>query len=604
VTKVYDKQMNFLAELENATAINVSTPTNELWKAGFTLPYDDPDTQYCKPFNRVRLYDNTGDEIGLFRIMKNKIVKDGEKLWEFKLEHVLATLIDPSIPGYYQTVNQTTRYNIEFLLSFQHQEDWVAGKIDFERMFWYKYENENGIYNALQAVPKPFDEPYLWTFDTSTYPWTLNLVQPSVEPVARIRAGYNMKGITKDEDPTKVITRIYALGYGEGINQLSLKDYTGDKDYIEAEQDLIDKYGIVDYIKVDRRYENAESLYAYAKSILNEYKIPPVTYKIDAADVYQITGLPIDKFSSGDIVRVTDTDLNLDFDARIMKVNKPDIKGQPGNVGLEINRKVMDIGDQQNEAREKARINDVYAMGSGSIDSNDYADNCDGTHPAKIISFIHGDVVNVNEMLLTYETEAFRAYSQATEGGGGQTTSAGGGQTTSAGGGQTTTSTADHSHKMFHLYDSTGVQDPGTFYGYYGRDNAGAELSGYLPWYPAHIYTFSADGAHAHSVSDHQHSVDDHSHTVSDHQHSVLHGIYELGTLPTGVTVTVDGNEVTGLGLNETNVNIVPYLSKDSSGRIERNKNHVIEITPNGLGRISATVVKKVFSQSRGQYTA
>src|SRR5699024_8756044 len=135
------KQMNELATLENATAINIDTPENELWTAGFTLPLDDPKNEYCKPFNRVRIYDN-GEEVGLFRIMKNKVSKkDGEKLHEYKCEHVLGTLIDPSVPGYHQTDNRDTKYNINYLLDFQKQKDWVLGQCDFEYLFSYKHEN-------------------------------------------------------------------------------------------------------------------------------------------------------------------------------------------------------------------------------------------------------------------------------------------------------------------------------------------------------------------------------------------------------------------------------------------------------------------------------
>ena len=34
----------------------------------------------------------------------------------------------------------------------------------------------------------------------------------------------NLIGIERDEDPTQVITRLYPLGYGEGVNQLTIKD--------------------------------------------------------------------------------------------------------------------------------------------------------------------------------------------------------------------------------------------------------------------------------------------------------------------------------------------------------------------------------------------
>jgi len=47
-------------------------------------------------------------------------------------------------------------------------------------------------------------------------------------------------------------------------------------------------------------------------------------------------------------------------------------------------------------------------------------------------------------------------------------------------------------------------------------------------------------------------------------------------------------------------VDIVPYLDKDDSGRIRRGAWHTIEIKPNTLGRVVASVVSQIFVQSRG----
>ena len=92
---------------------------------------------------------------------------------------------------------------------------------------------------------------------------------------------------------------------------------------------------------------------------------------------------------------------------------------------------------------------------------------------------------------------------------------------------------------------------------------------------------------------DHMHSLD-----IPSHTHDLQHGIFE-GPTPTAVTVKVDGNIIPGLGTSETNIDIIPYLQKDGSGKIQRGW-HEIEILPNNLGRIVANVVSQVFIQSRG----
>lgn len=596
---IYDKQMNHLVDLENATAINIDTPRNELWTAGFTLPLDDPKVKYCKPFYRVRLYDND-EEIGLFRIMKNKITKkDGKKTWEFKLEHVLGTLIDYAIPGYWQVDNTEVSWVILGLLLYQKQQDWEMGQVDFNYKFSYKFENVNGVYNALMSLTKPFPEPYQWTWDTSTYPWKLNLVRPSDMPKARIRAGYNMKGITKSEDPTKVITRIKGKGYGEGVNQL-------ETDWYEAEPHLIDKYGIIEHIEVDRSIEDQESLDAITKAMLNDYKIPPVTYEIDAAEVHQITGLPIDRFSVGDIVRVTDDDLGEEFDARVESVSKKDVKGNPGDVGLELNRKVRDIADSQKETRERQRIEETYAQGATNIDSSDFADNCDAEHPAILRLYIPEETVKINKMRLSYKTENYRGYTKGNESGGAitvtsesggastQTSSSGGGTSKSTASGGATTQTSDY---------------------YCGDENFCAAFTGESDGGPNHVHVLPNQllthvhevviPSHKHSFStpDHTHTVriPSHKHEVNipSHTHDPIFGIFE-GDKARSVTVEVDGNKIPNLSTDEKDVDLTDYLSKDASGKIKRGEWHEIKITPSGNARIVANVFHQFFIQSRG----
>jgi hypothetical protein len=96
-------------------------------------------------------------------------------------------------------------------------------------------------------------------------------------------------------------------------------------------------------------------------------------------------------------------------------------------------------------------------------------------------------------------------------------------------------------------------------------------------------------------------SVPSHTHSVSipSHSHTLVHGIYS-GPTPTAVTVAVDGNVVPGLGLNETEVSILPYLDRDAGGKITRGF-HEVTITPNALGRANVVVHIQQFIQSRGE---
>lgn len=554
---VYDQNMRRLAVLENASAISYKRKLNDLWEASFTLPANDPKNDYCQPFNFVRIFDGA-KEVGLFRIIQPQLARNsGEKVIQYQCEHVLATLVDDVLFRYHQIggTGIPTADVLDYILSHQTVPRWQLGTVDFTHYFEYKFENEPTLLAALFSVPKPFIDPYQWTFDTSSYPWTLNLVQPDDSQPVYIRYGRNLLGVERTIDATKVVTRLYALGYGEGVNQLGIESVnpTG-KPYIDADTQA--QFGIISDIYVDRRIENAETLYNTAKAYLEQVKIPPVTYKVQAADLFRITENPLDEFVEGKLAKVRDDDLGLEFEARVVSVSKNDVNGAPGNVTLEIANRVADIAADMAEMQRKQRIYETYSQGATNIDSHDFADNCDPDHPAVLRFYVPEEAVRVNKVLLTYRVEAFRAYSRAARDGGGDVISS--------------RPVADETFELDHTWNET---EP-------------------------------APDGHTHEFRDlhiDQTFFRGHTHTIQlpNHRHDIDYGIYQ-GPTPTAVTVLVDGNVVMGLGTSATDVDIVPYLSKDNEGKIARGQWHEITITPNNLGRIVASVVVQLFVQSRG----
>jgi phage minor structural protein len=623
--KVYNQQFQLVAKLENAYGIGYEKRFNEVSLAEFKLPLDDPKNAECNPFNFVEITDKD-DYIGMFRIVPRLTVKsESNREIRYTLRHVISTLLDDVLFRYHQTTNLTTRDNIQYILDQQEIKHWVLGTCAFTRYFHYKYENENGLLGPLFAIPKPFDVEYEWTYDTTVYPFVLNLVAPSTEVSCVIQEAHNQIGIEKEE-PNEIVNRIYPLGYGEGVNKLGIEKVNGGIPYLEDTASIA-KYGLQSYVWCDARFEDANSLKANAQALLKKWANPAPAYRIAAADVSSITHADIHKLKCGRIVRVKDSDLGT-FDLRIMSEKKPDIIGAPGNVDLEVGSLTEDIATVQADLERKMQVNEAYSQGATNIDSYNYADNCDGTHPAVIRFYIPEELVRINKMLLSYETSAFRAYSKATKGGGATTatSSSGGGTTaTSSSGGGVSTSTAsgggtstssagggNHNHVMFNPINEVPGSTPAAQFR--AKAQNGTNVNVNLEAGFADIYTYGASGDHTHTVTvpAHTHSFDvpNHSHNVTipnhshdltlpDHTHEILYGIFE-GETPTSVTVKVDGNTIPSLGLNENDIDIIPYLSKDSEGKINRGTWHEVEITPNSLGRITANIATQLFLQSRG----
>lgn len=615
---IYDQSMKRLAILENAYNVSYVQKMNALWTASFTLPASDEKNIYCKPFNFVEIFDN-GKRIELFRIMPSEQVKSNVNEITYQCEHVLATLIDSVLFGYHQIggVDLKTPYVLQYILD--GQSNWKLGACDFARQFEYKWENENRL-SALLGIPKPFTDSYLWTWDTSSYPWVLNLIKSESVASCELRYRKNLAGFTKSINPMNIVTRLYPLGYGEGDNQLNIKDINGGVPYLEVDS----PYGIKEGIFVDRRYEDANSLKATAQAMLNELSVPYVSYTVDALDLSRVTESKYDEFTAGKMVHVVDNEDDLNFNAYIVEVNKT--VGIP-SPQITIANKEQDIATSISDLQERARIEQTYSQGATNLMQIAYADNADSEHPAILRVYIPAEMVRINKLILQYQLEPFRAFSQATGGGGGITEATGGGggyaSSTRGGGGGIATSETSVSAKWTDTQIYGNGWSSGSPINIYpdGLHNHGVPNGTGLITSDDDTVWFARSGEHDHfaSIQNHKHivvdeghyhdidlpnhthdfSIPSHTHDVElpEHTHELSMGIYE-GSIAENVTITVDGNAVS---VDGTEVDIAPYLSTGDGGKILRNAWHEVAITPNNLTRIVANIFIQIFVNSRGK---
>ncbi|MFP3721344.1 phage tail spike protein [Niallia circulans] len=621
------------AILENAYGISYEKTFNELWGASFSLPLNDEKNKYCNSLHYIEIVDED-EYIGLFRIIPKKTLKnESNKEVTYQLEHVLATLLDKSIFGYKQTTNLSTRENLQMLIDQQVVKHWKLGQVDFTRYFSYKWENAN-VLSAIFSIPEVFDVDYQWIWDTQSYPWTLNLVEVETEPTCEIRERYNLIGLEVTENPMGIYNRIYPLGYGEGDNQLTIKSVNNGIPYVEDSKAIKQLGFVKEYIWADTRFEDPNSLMASAKGLLKEWKKPKITWNVTAAELSKITGLSKDKFRMGKVVRVNVDDFPT-TDLRIMKESKSDVTGQPWDVSLTLGDLDDDLGTTQTDLERRQQINELYAQGATNISNYSYNDNADSENPAEILVYFPDEIVRLNKAILSYKTDNFRGYDRATKGGGASvdTTSAGGGstQTSTSGGGVSKSTesgggTVQSTSNGGGSIQSTTAKTFDTIVAWSGvPENAVPGDEGY-PNYGYHLHTVSIDGDnfthnhevsipnHSHSVSipnhSHEFNVPNHSHdvtipnhtheiTLPNHTHDIEFGIYKLDRMPKKVTIKVDGNTVPITALNGDNINLIPYLSKDNAGKVNRGW-HTISITPDDLGRINAQIYTQFFIQSRG----
>ncbi|OME02646.1 hypothetical protein BSK54_10330 [Paenibacillus odorifer] len=648
---IYDAQMRRVALLENAFNIEYSMPLNSLWTAAFSLPADDPKNAKCKSLYFVELYDNN-ERVELFRILPNTMNRNQSgPVIKYECEHVLATLLN-DVLFQSHTVGNLGVYTdqvIQYILSKQVVPRWKLGTVGFRRQFEYNWENDT-LLGAVFSVPKPFDSEYQWTWDTTSFPWTLNLVEPDEEVTAYIRYGVNMTEIEKVVDPTNLCTRLYGLGFGEGVNQLTFADINGGLPYIEDAAAQAE-HGMLSSIFVDRRFEYAETLLARCQTLLNELKVPRISYSVGASEIHRLTGQQIYKFKTGARIRVKDDELGEDFIARVVNVDKGDMIGAPGDVQIEIANRTEDIAGSIADLQNRQHINDSYAQGATNLDTRDFEDNADPTHPAILKFYVPEETARINKVMLSFQVEAFRAYSKAIESApvatsgstskdtSGPSSRQTAGPSTRDTAGPSTRDTAGPSSRNTSGPSSANTTGPTNITGSTQTEGTYTGSGGHNHGIPAGTVfkdidgvprTWVPSGNHSHPISlashdhqmihthemEHTHSMDhthdmshthdmehthnmEHTHQIPAHTHGINYGIYS-GPVPTSLKIRVDGNPVPYTNINGEDIDIIPYLSKDDGGRVQRGAWHKIEIAPDSLGRIVSTVVSQIFIQSRG----
>ncbi len=574
--ELYDKNRKKIAILQNAYNMVEELKINSVNYFTFTLPYNDIKNEHCQTFNFVRYRKGQ-----LYRILPVQTTIDETGGITYKCEHVLALLIDNVLFGEHIVGNKGyyTKDVIKYVLSKQITKNWVLGECDFNFEYEYSWSCET-LLSAIFSIVNPFTNKYIWTFDTNSYPFKLNLkkIDDSIgqRPQMYIREKKNMLRLNKNLDPSNVCTRLYPLGAGEGINQVNIKNIIG-KYYIESPKSYIDKYGIIEKVWIDRQYTDEQSLYDVSLSILNELQEPLEEYQVDFAL------LATDSYDLPELGKLVD----------IVGYKKTFITGITYNYDeietstISIANKPYDIASTLANIQDRQRIEMTYSQGATQFYQDHVYDNADANNSLQLKLMIPSDMKIINAVKIDVDMSQFRKPFTVTGGGGGQTiaqssssssgasttttTSSGGGQTSSSssmnvtsseydknittpeGGGKTsgsntlyTTSYYDmdltniqpseatsqsqtHNHGLGHhqqLITDVYLSNQGE--GVYSLEKNS------IRWVPSGAHTHgghSHNMVHTHTVPNHRHSFTikghshgmSHTHNVSSHTHNMQH---------------------------------------------------------------------------------
>lgn len=620
--EIFDRSRRRIAIAENAYSISETQRLNSIWSLTFSLPYEDPKNGFCTAFNYVR-YDN-GE---LYRIMPNALKIDETGGYCYQCEHVLAVLIDNVLFDYHIAggLNAYTEDVIRYILNRQLVKNWQLSECDFRYRFEYGWEDES-LLSALFSVATPFAEPYIWKTDTRTYPWKVSLkrLNTSGKPEIYVRRNYNIMQLKSQSDPRQLTTRLYPLGYGEGVNQLTIKDVNNGVPYLQSPSDIVSKYGIVERVWIDRRYENPETLKAVGQAILKGLQEPRITYEVG---FQEMSSSGQAQAAPGVRMRIICPELKKTVDTYITAVTRE--FGDLQHSSVTVANQPEDIAASIADLLDKQRIEQAYAQGATQLYSQALQANGSSSHGVIMDFFIPDEMRIINGVFAKIRIDKFRAYSKTT------TSVSQEGRTYgikwSFGDNDGNVSiTTEKAGKVEGSLEAVNAFEPGnpggfkvyTSKGILDRKNEPEynddRFVGWSEWeaeqmkdddnydafLPVHYHTYKErsheHGGFVYPSHSHRYKIPGHYHRLElpAHEHSIKPGIYRFGN-PQSFSIYVDGVKKASFVTKNAELDLTNFLI-GSNGKIPRGKWFALEIRPNDLAYVSVVLVVQGFIQSRG----
>ncbi len=405
---VYNNILEKIAFLSNVTHLSYDITLNVLYTAEFEIPATDEITKIIKPQYYVELYDNE-KRVELFQIQMIEFVRGELPVYKYVCRHVINTLSNFVI---FQALTlKENEYNtagvITQILNNQKVSNWVLSKCEFDEYNFYHFEKQD-LLTCLIDIVKLLQDEYIWDYDTTQYPWELRLLKKknSSQTIGDIVFGREMTNIEKIVDYTNLVTRVYPIGAGEGSNQLTIKNVNEGIPFIDS--DNIKEYGLKEFILVDRRFYNSNSLKNYAYNLLKEFDTPFISYKVKCLEIFQNIE---SNLKVGEYIKIIDNEYNIVQNVQIIRISKKDTINNPLYIEIELGNRKKTIFEHLENTDNRIRVNEIYQQGCDSTFSSSFGGNCSSNIPQKGTLVIPKQMVQVNSIKIYFNTQAYRMYS-------------------------------------------------------------------------------------------------------------------------------------------------------------------------------------------------
>lgn len=333
----------------------------------------------------VEFYNQNGS-VGVYRVVK--VTNTYRKERKIELSHGLDVFSDATIAKI-QDWSGTVAQFLQMIIDGQTQKIggqfyWRLGRCD-DTSYWEKDIKYDNAMSCLTDIAKT-EEDYMFTFDQSSFPWTLNFVRRDATVLSEFRLNRNTSNCSVVLDDSDLCTRLYLSVSKETEDSAGNGTYWEEGYFTYNDTAAQASFGIVSKTAgVDQSVSAPEiDKETWVAQYFSRHNAPNVQITIDGAELNRRTGESFDEVHLGRICRAALPDYDTIFNERVISVNYPDALRSPALVKVSLANKRLTAEDAFSE------ISDTATSAASSAKSGGRGSHNDATYFRRVI----GDTAN------------------------------------------------------------------------------------------------------------------------------------------------------------------------------------------------------------------
>lgn len=261
--------------------------------------------------------------LGIFRV--SSVGRESKGTQNINLSHGIVTLEDSVTPAE-TTVQGTLSAVVATLLGYQKGTvRWSVGSVPNEGAYKLEVDRTNLLQAFCDLCKQARD--YVFRYDQTTTPWKINAYPVASENLSECRLSRNVSSPRMTIDESDLCTRVLATQLDNG--------------YMDA--DTVGTWGIVERDLGVADDSDAAEVKKYAAEVLEARKNPAISVEIDAFELSDRTGDPIDRFEIGYRCRVAMADIGISVLETIEALYYGDLLASPDIVIITLANKPRDV---------------------------------------------------------------------------------------------------------------------------------------------------------------------------------------------------------------------------------------------------------------------